>query len=130
MSCLKDKSFNNFCRATFFLNINNHKDLLRGIIDFNLFDYLLVLSIKKEKNIDNDIALYEDAIKKVFSKKSIMFIYKLYKYILDNNIQDKNFGDETKSIISLFGLTPEELAEAGAAFEDLLVLRAVFFGVK
>ena len=69
--------------------------------------------IKTGVNISTPTFSRAEAIKKVVS-----------------NIQDKNFGDETKSIISLFGLTPEELAEAGAAFEDLLVLRAVFFGVK
>lgn len=41
------------------------------------------------------------------------------------NIQSDNLGHETKDMISLFGITAEELAEAGAAYEDLVALRSV-----
>lgn len=50
----------------------------------------------------------EDAIKEVIRK-------------IDNN----DFSDATKDIISLFGINAEELAEAGAAYEDLVALKAV-----
>lgn len=51
----------------------------------------------------------EDAIKKVIE-----------------NIKANNLSEDTKDIITLFGITPEELSEAGAAYEDLLALKAVF----
>ena len=38
----------------------------------------------------------------------------------------KDFAEDTKSVITLFGITAEELAEAGAAYEDLLALKALF----
>ncbi len=41
------------------------------------------------------------------------------------NIKNNDFGDTTKDIISLFGINAEELAEAGAAYEDLIALKAV-----
>ncbi len=41
------------------------------------------------------------------------------------NIKANNLGGQTKDVISLFGITAEELSEAGAAYEDLLALRAV-----
>lgn len=41
------------------------------------------------------------------------------------NIEKKDYGVQTKDIISLFGITAEELAEAGAAYEDLVALRAL-----
>ncbi len=40
--------------------------------------------------------------------------------------KQNDFGEETKSVITLFGITAEELAEAGAAYEDLLALKALF----
>lgn len=42
------------------------------------------------------------------------------------NIRLNNLSDETKDIITLFGITAEELAEAGAAYEDLLALKSAF----
>ena len=42
------------------------------------------------------------------------------------NIKAKNYGEDTKDIISLFGITAEELAEAGAAYEDLVALKTAF----
>ena len=41
-------------------------------------------------------------------------------------IKIKDFGLETKDIISLFGISAEELAEAGAAYEDLQALKGLF----
>lgn len=42
------------------------------------------------------------------------------------NVKDNNFSEETKDIISLFGITAEELAEAGATYEELLAFKSVF----
>ncbi len=41
------------------------------------------------------------------------------------NIKANDFGTSTKDVISLFGITAEELAEAGATYEDLLALKTV-----
>ena len=46
------------------------------------------------------------------------------KFVI-KNIKANNLGGQTKDVISLFGITAEELAEAGAAYEDRLALRAV-----
>lgn len=46
------------------------------------------------------------------------------EYVI-KNIKDNNFGAQTKDVISLFGITAEELAEAGASYEDLVALKAV-----
>lgn len=37
----------------------------------------------------------------------------------------KKIGDEIKDLITLFGLTSEELLEAGARYEDVLGLRGI-----
>lgn len=36
-----------------------------------------------------------------------------------SNIKNKNITDETKNFITLFGITIEELSEAGATYEEL-----------
>lgn len=41
-------------------------------------------------------------------------------------IKSADFGDETKDLITLFGITAEELAEAGVRYEDLVTLKACF----
>lgn len=41
------------------------------------------------------------------------------------NISADNLGPETKYVISLFGITAEELSEAGASYEALVALKAV-----
>ena len=41
-------------------------------------------------------------------------------------IKSGNCGSEIKDLISLFGITAEELAEAGAKYEDLVALRSCF----
>ncbi len=41
-------------------------------------------------------------------------------------IEEKDFSLKTKDIISLFGISAEELAEAGAAYEDLQALKGLF----
>lgn len=46
------------------------------------------------------------------------------KFVI-KKIKAADLGAQTKDIISLFGITAEELAEAGAAYEDLVALRAV-----
>ena len=40
-------------------------------------------------------------------------------------IKENKLDNEAKDIITLFGITAEELAEAGASYEDLLALKAV-----
>ncbi len=46
--------------------------------------------------------------------------------LCNKKIKIKDFGLETKDIISLFGISAEELAEAGAAYEDLQALKGCF----
>lgn len=46
-------------------------------------------------------------------------------FVIDK-FKQNDFGEETKSVITLFGISAEELAEAGAAYEDLLALKALF----
>lgn len=46
------------------------------------------------------------------------------KFVIEN-IREDNLGSDTKDIIGLFGITAEELAEAGAGYEDLLALKSV-----
>ena len=43
-----------------------------------------------------------------------------------DRLKKNDFGEETKSFITLFGITDEELSEAGAAYEDLLALKSLF----
>ena len=43
-----------------------------------------------------------------------------------DRLKKNDFGEETKSFITLFGITDEELSEAGAAYEDLLALKTLF----
>lgn len=38
-----------------------------------------------------------------------------------------NLDNDAKDLITLFGITAEELAEAGASYEDLLALKSVLF---
>lgn len=40
-------------------------------------------------------------------------------------LKENNLDNEAKNIITLFGITAEELAEAGATYEDLLALKAI-----
>lgn len=42
------------------------------------------------------------------------------------NIKSDDCGEETKDIITLFGISAEELAEAGASYEDLIALKSAF----
>lgn len=46
-------------------------------------------------------------------------------YIMQK-IEEHDFGAQTKDMIGLFGITEEELSEAGATFEDLKALKSVF----
>lgn len=41
------------------------------------------------------------------------------------NLKNGDFGHNTKDLITLFGITAEELAEEGAAYEDLLALKSI-----
>lgn len=38
-------------------------------------------------------------------------------------IRKKKFDNETKKILSLFGITAEELTEAGITYEEILLLK-------
>lgn len=40
------------------------------------------------------------------------------------NIKYDDLGHNTKDLITLFGISAEELAEAGAAYEELMTLKA------
>ena len=51
-------------------------------------------------------------------KKAIEFAIK--------KLKDNNLDNEAKDLITLFGITAEELAEAGATYEDLVALKSVF----
>lgn len=39
------------------------------------------------------------------------------------DIRNKKLSEETKNFITLFGITIEELSEAGAAFEELSIVK-------
>lgn len=41
-------------------------------------------------------------------------------------LKSGDLGNETKDLISLFGITDEELSEAGASYEELLALKTMF----
>ena len=41
-------------------------------------------------------------------------------------IKENTLDKEAKDLITLFGITAEELAEAGATYEDLVALKSVF----
>ena len=41
------------------------------------------------------------------------------------NLKYDKFDEETRDLITMFGLSAEELAEAGASYEELKVLRGV-----
>jgi len=40
-------------------------------------------------------------------------------------IKENNLDKDAKDIIGLFGITAEELAEAGASYEDLIALKSI-----
>lgn len=42
-----------------------------------------------------------------------------------NKLKESDFGAQTKDMISLFGITAEELSEAGATYEELIALKSV-----
>lgn len=44
-----------------------------------------------------------------------------------SDIKNQNITEKTKNIISLFGIIPEELSEAGVSFEDLSAVNYLFF---
>ena len=41
------------------------------------------------------------------------------------DIRNKKLSDETKNFITLFGITTEELSEAGATFEELSIIKHI-----
>ncbi len=50
--------------------------------------------------------------------------------ILDNIISDirfNNISEETKKYVGLFGITYEELSEAGITFEELSAVKHLFY---
>lgn len=42
-------------------------------------------------------------------------------------IKENSLDNEAKDIITLFGITAEELSEAGASYEDLIALKSVLY---
>lgn len=72
----------------------------------------------KKRNFHNCIKTGGSSLPPAFSRKEAI------KRIIEN-IQADNFSEETKDIITLFGISAEELAEAGAAYEDLVALKSV-----
>lgn len=42
-------------------------------------------------------------------------------------IKENKLDNEAKDIITLFGITAEELSEAGASYEDLIALKSVLY---
>lgn len=40
-------------------------------------------------------------------------------------VRNNDFSAETKNIITLFGISAEELTEAGASYEDLVTLKTI-----
>lgn len=43
--------------------------------------------------------------------------------IIIEKIHTNNLDNESKNLLTLFGITPEELTEAGASYEEVLVLK-------
>lgn len=41
------------------------------------------------------------------------------------DIKGKKLSDETKNLVSLFGITIEELSEAGATYEELSIINQI-----
>ncbi len=44
-----------------------------------------------------------------------------------SDIRSNNLNDKTRNFISLFGITIEELSEAGAAYEELSVIKHLIY---
>ncbi len=40
-----------------------------------------------------------------------------------SDIKSKNISDESKNFVTLFGITTEELSEAGATYEELSIIK-------
>ena len=40
-----------------------------------------------------------------------------------SDIKNKNISDESKNFVTLFGITIEELSEAGATYEELSIIK-------
>ncbi|MCD7879864.1 MAG: hypothetical protein LUG16_08030 [Candidatus Gastranaerophilales bacterium] len=68
--------------------------------------------------------------KRIFNKntstKGVSFrrqeiILQIYK-----DIKASNINEETQKFITLFGITPEELLEAGVSFEELHAVKHIF----
>ncbi len=69
--------------------------------------------------------------KRIFNKNNVMkgTTLKRSEIIAQILFDVKNnvLSEETKKMISLFGITPEELTEAGAEIEDLSIVKSVLF---
>ena len=44
-----------------------------------------------------------------------------------NDIKNNKLSDETQKLITLFGITGEELSEAGASYEEISVVKHLIF---
>lgn len=42
------------------------------------------------------------------------------------DIKNNNYSEQTKDLITLFGITAEELSEAGATYEELMAIKYIF----
>ena len=62
--------------------------------------------------------------KNVSSKGTILKRKDIVNRIL-SDIKTSSLSEESKRLICLFGITVEELSEAGAEFEDLSVVKSV-----
>lgn len=44
-----------------------------------------------------------------------------------NDIKNNKLSDETQKLITLFGITGEELSEAGASFEEISIVKHLIY---
>ncbi len=44
-----------------------------------------------------------------------------------SKIRENKLDTNTKNLLTLFGITPEELTEAGASYEEVLILKRYIF---
>lgn len=69
--------------------------------------------------------------KRIFNRCKYMSnpSYKRKDVVFDvvRSLKQNDFGEKPRNMISMFGLEPEELSEAGASYEELLAIRGAFF---
>ena len=82
------------------------------------FIYYFLMGKAKKRNFHNCIK-GKSALPVSFSREAA--VERIIARIKNNDL-----GPETRDIIGLFGISAEELSEAGASYEDLKVLNALF----